>query len=384
MKQIILLGASGSIGQQTLDVIRFHPKEFKLVALSVGKRIQQIPELIQEFNVSHICVQLASDAKELSALFPQVNFYFGEAGLISLTSLALGDTVVNALVGFAGLMPTLKAIEHKKNIALANKETLIVGGKFVKEAIKQYGVMLTPIDSEHSAIFQCLQGNQASTVDKVIITASGGSFRDLSREKLKDVTLKQALAHPNWSMGAKITIDSATLMNKGFEVIEAHYLFDLDYDKIDVLIHRESIIHSMVQYCDQALIAQLGTADMRLPIQYALTYPNRYPLIQSESLDLAKIGTLHFENVNEDRFPFLKLAYEMGRKEGNACAIMNAANEEAVSAFLSNKISFIQIEELVFKAIESIPYIPNPTLADIINTDTLARDFVGQCVRGDF
>lgn len=282
----------------------------------------------------------------------------------------------------SGLLPTLKAIECRKDIALANKETLIVGGKFVKAAVKEYGVSLKPIDSEHSAIFQCLQGNAHSSVEKLIITASGGSFRDRSRDQLQGVTVKEALSHPNWSMGAKITIDSATMMNKGFEVIEAHYLFDIDYDKIEVLLHRESIVHSLVQYCDHALMAQLGTADMRLPIQYALTHPARLPLMNSETLDLAKIGTLHFEKADFDRYPLLGLAYKAGRLEGNACAIMNAANEEAVALFLAGKITFLDIETYVFKAVESIEFIENATLEDIIRSDGAARAFVNEAVKG--
>lgn len=381
MKKLILLGASGSIGLQSIDVIEKHPEDFELVAFSVGKRIETVRTILNKMNVSHVCVQQKEDCELLQQEYPDVHFCWGDEGLIELVTLEQGDTVINALVGFVGLIPTLKAIEAKKNIALANKETLIVGGKFVKEAIKRNHVTMTPIDSEHSAIFQCLQGNDKKTVEKLIITASGGSFRDRSREEIKNVTVKEALSHPNWSMGAKITIDSATLMNKGFEVIEAHYLFDIDYDQIDVLLHRESIVHSMVEYCDHSIIAQLGNADMRLPIQYALSHPSRFSL-NTESLDLAKVGTLHFEKVDEVRYPFLKLAYDMGRKEGNACAIMNAANEVAVACFLENKISFLEIEELVFKAIEAIPYIENATLEDVIASDKAARKFVLDCVKG--
>lgn len=382
MKQIILLGASGSIGEQTIDVIRAHPEEFELVAFSVRQRLDSAYKILEEFNVLSVCVKDEQDAIKLKRDYPQLDIKYGDEGLQELASLPYGDTLVNALVGFVGLLPTLKAIEHHKDIALANKETLIVGGKFVKEAVKKYGVSLKPIDSEHSAIFQCLQGNDHGSIDKLIITASGGSFRDRSRDQLKGVTVKEALSHPNWSMGAKITIDSATMMNKGFEVIEAHYLFDIDYDKIEVLLHRESIVHSLVQYCDHAVMAQLGTADMRLPIQYALTHPRRLPLMNSDHLDLVKLGTLHFEKADFDRYPLLGLAFKLGRLEGNACAIMNAANEEAVALFLAGKIEFLEIESYVFKAVESIEFIENATLEDIIKSDAAARAFVNEAVKG--
>lgn len=382
MKQIILLGASGSIGEQTLDVIRSHPELFELAAFSVRSRLASAYKILDEFKVRAICVKDEQDADEIRKKYPHLDIHIGDQGLLELAALPYGDTLVNALVGFVGLLPTLKAIECRKDIALANKETLIVGGKFVKAAVKEYGVSLKPIDSEHSAIFQCLQGNAHSSVEKLIITASGGSFRDRSRDQLQGVTVKEALSHPNWSMGAKITIDSATMMNKGFEVIEAHYLFDIDYDKIEVLLHRESIVHSLVQYCDHALMAQLGTADMRLPIQYALTHPARLPLMNSETLDLAKIGTLHFEKADFDRYPLLGLAYKAGRLEGNACAIMNAANEEAVALFLAGRITFLDIETYVFKAVESIEFIENATLEDIIRSDGAARAFVNEAVKG--
>ena len=382
MKQIILLGASGSIGEQTLDVIRSHPELFELAAFSVRSRLASAYKILDEFKVRAICVKDEQDADEIRKKYPHLDIHIGDQGLLELAALPYGDTLVNALVGFVGLLPTLKAIECRKDIALANKETLIVGGKFVKAAVKEYGVSLKPIDSEHSAIFQCLQGNAHGSVEKLIITASGGSFRDRSRDQLQGVTVKEALSHPNWSMGAKITIDSATMMNKGFEVIAEHYLFDIDYDKIEVLLHRESIVHSLVQYCDHALMAQLGTADMRLPIQYALTHPARLPLMNSETLDLAKIGTLHFEKADFDRYPLLGLAYKAGRLEGNACAVMNAANEEAVALFLAGKITFLDIETYVFKAVESIEFIENATLEDIIRSDGAARAFVNEAVKG--
>lgn len=384
MKKIILLGASGSIGTQTIDVIKNHLDEYQLVAFSVGKRIHEARAILNQFDVREVCVGSSEDAQLLSSEYPHVHFVSGDEGLLHLVSLDEGDWVVNALVGSVGLKPTLEAIQHHKNIALANKETLVVGGKFVKEALKKYQVELTPIDSEHSAIFQCLQGVKRSDVDKLIITASGGSFRDKTREELKGVSVKQALSHPNWSMGAKITIDSATLMNKGFEVIEAHYLFDMDYDDIDVLLHKESIIHSLIQTKDTALLAQMGTADMRLPIQYALSYPKRYDLVNGEKCDLARIGTLHFDYPDTERFPLLKTAYECGRKEGNACAILNAANEIAVHAFLNEQIEFLDIERLIFLALENIEYIENATLEDVLMTDKKTRAYVSDLLKGGF
>ena len=381
MKQVILLGASGSIGVQTIDVIEQHPDEFELVAFSVGKRVQIVRDVLAKMDVKEVCVMNKEDADALSLEYPNVHFTYGDEGLVHLASLDKGDIVVNALLGFAGLIPTLTAIEHKKDIALANKETLVAGGMFVKEAINKHGVNLYPIDSEHSAIFQCLQGNPHKSIKRLIITASGGSFRDKTRAELEGVSVKQALSHPNWSMGAKITIDSASMMNKGLEVIEAHWLFDLPFSKIDTIMHRESVIHSMVEYEDTAVMAQLGTPDMRLPIQYALTYPSRLPL-ESEPLDLLKLSTLHFEPLSYERFPLLKLAYEVGEKGGNLPAIMNGANEAAVAMFLEEKISFLEIEEYVHKAVHDLEFIAHPTLEEVIASDKKARAYVIQCVKG--
>ncbi|MBR5796578.1 MAG: 1-deoxy-D-xylulose-5-phosphate reductoisomerase [Erysipelotrichaceae bacterium] len=381
MKQVILLGASGSIGVQTIDVIEQHPDEFELVAFSVGKRVQIVRDVLAKMDVKEVCVMNKEDADALSLEYPNVHFTYGDEGLVHLASLDKGDIVVNALLGFAGLIPTLTAIEHKKDIALANKETLVAGGMFVKEAINKHGVNLYPIDSEHSAIFQCLQGNPHKSIKRLIITASGGSFRDKTRAELEGVSVKQALSHPNWSMGAKITIDSASMMNKGLEVIEAHWLFDLPFSKIDTIMHRESVIHSMVEYEDTAVMAQLGTPDMRLPIQYALTYPSRLPL-ESEPLDLLKLSTLHFEPLSYERFPLLKLAYEVGEKGGNFPAIMFGANEAAVAMFLEEKISFLEIEEYVHKAVHDLEFIAHPTLEEVIASDKKARAYVIQCVKG--
>ncbi len=375
MKNIILLGASGSIGQQTIDILRQHKDRFKLVAFSVGKRVEVAYDIIKEFPVDSVCVSTYKDAQKLKEDFPNLHVFHGDEGLIKIATHRDGDTVINALVGFVGLIPTLEAIKSFKDIALANKETLVVGGEFVKELLGKYPVTLLPIDSEHSAILQALQGNSLKEVKKIIITASGGSFRDKTREQLVNVSVDEALAHPNWAMGAKITIDSATMMNKGLEVIEAHYLFDLPYDKIDVIMHRQSIVHSLVEYQDTSMMAQLGTSDMRLPIQYALSYPNRFEL-QADSLDLKTLSTLTFEELSFERFPLIALAYEVGRKKGNLPAIMNGANEAAVAAFLNKQISFLEIETLVIEACKSVEYICNPTLEQVLEADTLAREFV--------
>lgn len=381
MKKIILLGATGSIGTQSVDVVLHHPDEFEIIALSCGKNINKLKEILAQVAVRYVCVQNENDALLLKEEYPDITFYFGDDGILSLLDLE-ADVVINALVGFAGLKPSLKTIETSKVLALANKESLVVGGPLVKKHLQKYNGTMYPIDSEHSAIFQALQGNQHHEIAKLIVTASGGSFRDRTRDELKEVTVEEALAHPNWSMGSRITIDSATMMNKGFEVIEAHYLFDVEFDDIEVLMNKESIIHSMVRYIDNSFMAQLGTADMRLPIQYALSYPNRIKLYGEEILDLAKIGTLHFGEVSYERYPLLKLAYEAGRKGGNSGAIINAADEAAIDLFLNRKISFLEIEELIMEAYAKIPFIPNPCLEDLQDSDKRTREFVYQKVKG--
>lgn len=384
MKKIMLLGASGSIGSQTIDVVLHHKEEFTIVGLSVGYNMKKLAEILPKLpDVKTVCVAREADMIEMQKQFPNCAFCHGDDGLKQLAAYEDYDIFVNAVVGFRGLVPTLTAIEHDKVIALANKESLVAGGPLVKAALAKHQVPLYPIDSEHSAIFQCLQGNELREVDKLIITASGGSFRDKTREELHDVTVAQALRHPNWNMGGRITIDSATMMNKGFEVIEAHYLFDIPYEQIEVIVHKESVIHSMVQYRDHAIMAQLGTADMRLPIQYALSYPSRLTMYNAEPFDFMKYPTLHFQAADEERYPLLKLAFEVGKKGGNLGAIMNGADEEAVALFLSEKISFLDIETCVMKAVERVPYIEHPTLAEIIESDAQARAFVKEAWKGD-
>ncbi|AUI35794.1 MULTISPECIES: 1-deoxy-D-xylulose-5-phosphate reductoisomerase [Geobacillus] len=377
MKYISILGASGSIGTQTLDVIRAHPDEFRLAAASVGKNIEAARRLIAEFSPSLVAV---ADRDAYEVLYHEyrgrTTIVYGEEGLIEAAVCPQADVVVTAVVGSVGLVPTLKAIEAGKAIALANKETLVVAGHLVMAAAKRRGVPLLPVDSEHSAIFQCLQGERMEQVDKLILTASGGSFRDKTRRELAHVTVEEALRHPNWSMGAKITIDSATMMNKGFEVIEAHWLFGLPYERIEVVLHRESIIHSLVQFRDTSVLAQLGTPDMRVPIQYALAYPKRLPLPSAKPLDLISLGALHFAPVDFDRYRCLRLAYEAGKRGGSLPTVLNAANEEAVAAFLAGRIPFLAIEEWIERALERHRPVSDPQLEDIREIDADARAYV--------
>lgn len=376
MKKISLLGATGSIGIQTLDVIREHPEQFKLVSMSAGRNIELTRKIITEFNPELVSVQEKKDAETLKIEFPNVKFVYGSEGLEEAAVFHKSDILVNSVLGSVGLSPTLEAIRAKKTIAIANKETLVTAGHIVMEEAKRHDVSILPVDSEHSAIFQALQGEKEKNIERLILTASGGSFRDKTRDDLKGVTKTDALNHPNWSMGAKITIDSATMMNKGLEVIEAHWLFALPYDRISVLLHRESIIHSMVEFHDTSIIAQLGTPDMKVPIQYALTYPDRLPLKSGTRLNLAEIGKLHFKEMDFDRFRCLKFAYEAGKAGGTLPAVMNAANEAAVAAFLDDKITFLQIEDLIEKAMDGHEIIKNPSLEMIQEADKETRSFI--------
>ncbi|GIN43916.1 1-deoxy-D-xylulose 5-phosphate reductoisomerase [Bacillus paralicheniformis] len=378
MKNICLLGATGSIGEQTLDVIKAHDDKFQLTAMSFGKNAEKAAEIIETFKPKYVSV---GDEHTYEAL-KQHSFSYtfktgiGEESLIEAAVSPEADVVVNALVGSVGLLPTLKAMEHKKTVALANKETLVTAGHIVKEHAQTYDVPLLPVDSEHSAIFQALQGENPKHIKRLIVTASGGSFRDRTRQELEGVTVEEALNHPNWSMGAKITIDSATMMNKGLEVIEAHWLFDLPYDRIDVLLHKESIIHSMVEFHDRSVIAQLGTPDMRVPIQYALSYPERLPFDEAKSLELWEVGQLNFAQADFERFRCLQFAYESGKIGGTMPTVLNAANEEAVAAFLSGRISFLRIEDIIEKALERHQVIAKPSLQEIREVDKDARKFV--------
>lgn len=375
MKKIILLGATGSIGIQTADIIREHPEEFSLVGLAAGKNMEKTRELIQEFRPEIVCVQLAEDARQLQQEFKGILFVHGNEGLIDAATYE-ADVLVNAVIGSVGLEPTLEAIKLGRTIAIANKETLVTAGHLVMQSAKKYGADILPVDSEHSALFQSLNGEKIEQASRLILTASGGSFRDKTRDELADVTVEDALNHPNWSMGSKITIDSATMLNKGLEVIEAHVLFDFAYDDIDVLLHRESIIHSMVEFQDTSVMAQLGTPDMRVPIQYALSYPDRLPRLAAKRLDLAEIAQLNFRAMDYERFRALQLAFDAGREGGTMTTVLNAANEQAVAMFLNRQIGFLQIEEFIERAMLAHQTIASPDLETILAADSETRKTV--------
>ena len=379
MKNIYLLGATGSIGSQTLDIIRNHSDRFKLVAITFGQNIKLAKEIIQEFKPEYVVAKRSIDAEELRKLFPKVVCSFGDNGLIAAATYEYpikanhSNLVVNALMGGIGLRPTLAAIESGRDVALANKETLVMAGDLIMKKAREYDVELMPVDSEHSALWQCLNGEDPKKITQMILTASGGSFRHLSRDELKNVTKEQALNHPNWSMGEKITIDSATMMNKGLEVIEAHYLFDLSYDKIKTILHPQSIVHSMVEFVDTSIIAHLGTADMKIPIAYAMNHPERAPIQNTKQLDLAKLSSLDFKEMDFERYPCLALAYVAGRKGDTYPVVLNAANEEAVSLFLADKISFLEIEEIVKTALDTHIGVKDATLEQILEINDAVR-----------
>ncbi|SEM48014.1 1-deoxy-D-xylulose 5-phosphate reductoisomerase [Mesobacillus persicus] len=376
MKKISLLGATGSIGIQTLDIIRGHRDAFQLVAISAGRNLDLVRKIIIEFKPEFVSVQEKADGETLRTEFPELSIGFGIEGIEEAAIYPKADILVNAVLGSVGLSPTLRAIQAGKTIAIANKETLVTAGHLVMDAARRHNVQVLPVDSEHSAIFQALQGENEKSIEQLILTASGGSFRDRTREELQGVTVSEALNHPNWSMGAKITIDSATMMNKGLEVIEAHWLFALPYEQISVVLHKESIIHSMVEFHDTSIIAQLGTPDMRVPIQYALTYPDRLPLPSGNRLSLAQVGKLHFSEMDFERFRCLKFAYDAGKTGGTMPTVLNAANEAAVAAFLEGKISFLQIEDLIEKVLEKHNVIMNPDLETIQGVDEETRKSV--------
>lgn len=347
MRKIAVIGSTGSIGTQTLDVVRQHPDQFVVEGLAAGTNIDLFVQQVNAFRPKKASIGSKQLAEQVAPLLPaEVELYYGEQGLIEVAAGTDADFVLSAIVGSAGLPSTLAAISEGKTIGLANKETLVTAGHIVTALARQKGVALLPVDSEHSAIFQCLNGESMDDVEQITLTASGGSFRHLTREQLLNVTLEDALKHPNWSMGAKLTIDSATMVNKGLEVIEAHWLFGLPYDRIKVLLHPESIIHSFVEYRDGSVIAQLGTPDMRIPIQYAMTYPARFSSA-SKRLSLAEVGKLHFQEMDYERFPCLRLAFECGKIGGTATTVFNAANETAVARFMRREIPFLQIETII-------------------------------------
>ncbi|PRX33636.1 1-deoxy-D-xylulose 5-phosphate reductoisomerase [Orenia metallireducens] len=374
MKKIAILGSTGSIGQQTLEVVDELNCEFKVMALTANSSIEILAEQINKFKPKYAVLMNDSLVNELKykLSYNKTQILTGLEGLIKVATLDEVELLVNAVVGAIGVKPTLAAIRAGKDIALANKETLVTAGAIVMREAKENDVRILPIDSEHNAIFQALQGEDRAGVKKIILTASGGPFRTISADKLSEVSVEEALNHPNWDMGGKITIDSATLMNKGLEVIEAKWLFDLDYEQIDVVVHPQSIIHSLVEYKDHSILAELGLPDMKVPIQYALTYPQRNTN-NLESLNLAKVGELTFEEPRKELFPCLDYAYEAGKRGGTMPAVLNAANEVAVSKFLAGKIKFIDIPKLIKMVMSAHEVVDDPTLDQIIEADTWAR-----------
>ena len=377
-KRIAILGSSGSIGQQTLEVISQFPKEFTPTYLTVNNNAKVLLAQIQRYKPKGVVVLDEKIGKELrKSVNSATEVLYGMEGLLEIVQREDVDIVVSSLVGFAGLKPTIKAIEAKKKIALANKETLVVAGEIIMPLVDKYKVDLLPVDSEHSAIFQCLVGELSNKVSKIILTASGGPFRTKSKEELLKVTLEQALQHPNWKMGNKITIDSATLMNKGLEVIEAHWLFGIPADRIDVVIHPQSIIHSMVEFVDGSVKAQLGIPDMKIPIQYALTYPSRsaskFPRVHFPTL-----GEMTFFEPDRERFPCLQLAFDALKEGGTIPAVMNAANEVAVAKFLKNEISFMDIPDIIGNAMKKHSKKANPSLEEIVEADRETRSILSR------
>lgn len=373
MKKIAVLGSTGSIGTQTLDVISREPERYEVVGLAAGNNVDLLLKQALAFRPKLVSVGSKEAADALRAQLPEsVKVVYGDEGLIEVAAGCGATYVVCALIGSIGLRSTLAAIDAGADIGLANKETLVTAGHIVTQRAKDKGVALLPIDSEHSAIFQCLNGEDAKAIKRLVVTASGGSFRNRTRDQLEGVSVADALKHPNWSMGAKITIDSATMVNKGLEVMEAHWLFGLPYDRIDVMLHPESIVHSMVEFVDTSVIAQLGNPDMRVPIQYALTYPERRPSPASP-LDLLAAGTLHFRPMDFERYPCMRMAYEAGRTGGTAPTVFNAANEIAVARFLRGEIPFLAIEDIIDNALSGHEAIPSPDLGTILETDRRAR-----------
>lgn len=376
MKNIAVLGSTGSIGTQTLDVVRSHPELFRVRVLAANSNDELLEAQIREFCPDLAVLADESAWKRLSARYSgPVKLAGGRQAFIDAAAVDGVDTVVTAMMGFAGLEPTMKALNAGKNIALANKETLVVAGELVMKRAREQRVAILPVDSEHCALFQCLQGEKKDTVEKLLLTCSGGPFRGKSREELAGATVAQVLDHPTWTMGKKITVDSATLVNKGLEVIEAKWLYDVRYDQIQVVVHPQSIVHSMVQFRDGAVMAQLGSTDMRLPIQYALTYPER-TVSGFERLDFWKMKSLTFEKPDTDTFRGLAFAYEAGQMGGSMPCVFNAANEVAVGAFLQGKIRFLDIYDIIEETMMKTECVLSPTLDELFEEDSRARRFV--------
>ncbi|MFH1564749.1 MAG: 1-deoxy-D-xylulose-5-phosphate reductoisomerase [bacterium] len=376
MKNITILGSSGSIGKQTLEVIKAHPEKFKITALAVNSNVKELEQQIKEFSPKAVAITKEENAEIIRQKFPALKVFSGNNAAVELVQIPEVDSVVVSVVGSAGILPTLKAIELKKAVHLANKETLVVAGDLINEALKKNNAkLMPPIDSEHSAIFQCLNGEDANNINKIIITCSGGAFKNHTDEELKNVKAGDALKHPTWNMGKKITIDCATLMNKGFEVIEAHQIFGVPYEKIEVLIHPESKIHSMVEFIDESIMAQIGEADMRVPIQYSLSYPERLNN-NFKRLNFAELRSFTFRQPDTEKFPCLKYAIEVGKTGGTMPAVLNAANEICVQKFLEDKIKFLDIAKIIKQAMDAHEVIANPTLEQILEVDGWAREFV--------
>lgn len=376
MKNISLLGSTGSIGTQTLDVVRRND-DINVVALAAGTRIKELEAQVREFKPQLVCVGKEELAEELKIMLSDmdVKIVSGESGLIEAATLESADIVLTAVVGMMGIVPTIEAIKAHKDIALANKETLVTAGHIIMKLAKECGINIYPVDSEHSAIFQSLNGEYHKEVSKILLTASGGPFRGRKRSELENVTLEDALKHPNWSMGRKITIDSSTMANKGLEVMEAQWLFDVPADKVQVVIQPQSIIHSMVEFVDGGIMAQLGSPDMRLPIQYALTYPHRRTL-NTERVDFFKLGQITFEEPDFETFKALKLAYDAAGTGGNIPTAFNAANEIAVAKFLDRKIKYLDIPEIIQYAMEETRLVENPSVEQILETEKNAYELI--------
>jgi 1-deoxy-D-xylulose-5-phosphate reductoisomerase len=381
VKAITLLGSTGSIGTQTLDIVEHNPDKFRIVGLAAGSNVEMLARQVRQFSPEIVAIgneaKLAELKDALSSLDYTPIIVAGAQGTIEVAGYGDAESVVTGIVGCAGLLPTIAAIKAGKDIALANKETLIAGGPVVLPLVEEYGVKLLPADSEHSAIFQCLQGVPPGGLRRIILTASGGAFRDLPAEKLASVTIADALKHPNWSMGQKITIDSATLMNKGLEVIEAHYLFGVDYDNIDIVVHPQSIIHSLIELQDTSVLAQLGWPDMRLPLLYALSWPDRIST-DWKKFDLVTAGDLTFRAPDREKYPCINLAYAAGKAGGSMPAVLNGANEQAVALFLDEKIHFLDIPKTIEKVCDKHrnDFTATPSLDDILAADIWARQMV--------
>ena len=376
MRSVSILGSTGSIGTQTLDVIRKN-NDLKVVALAAGTRVEELARQVREFKPELVSVGSEDGAKQLRLLTADMDLkiVYGMEGLTAVAALPGADVVVTAVVGMMGIEPTIAAIKAHKDIALANKETLVTAGHIIMKLARENGVSIYPVDSEHSAIFQCLNGENRSEVQKILLTASGGPFRGRTLKELENVTLNDALKHPNWAMGKKITIDSSTMVNKGLEVMEAQWLFNVPADRVQVVVQPQSIIHSMVQFVDGSIMAQLGSPDMRLPIQYALYYPHRRPL-DTKPVDFYELGQITFEKPDMDTFRGLKLAYEAARRGGNIPTALNAANELAVSKFLNEEIKYLDIPEIIEYAMENVEFIDNPTVEQIFATEKTVYEMI--------